>query len=108
MARKEKNINIDDANQYLTDQDVQKGTTPKGIRILKFIAVVIVVTLMIVFIAQNLTTAPLRFFKATGNFPVIALVLISFLLGYLSAVLTYRAIFGAPRPKKPKKKKSES
>ncbi|OHD55799.1 MAG: hypothetical protein A2Y33_14275 [Spirochaetes bacterium GWF1_51_8] len=65
--------------------------TATGIKIGAIALLVIIVTVLII---QNLTPAPLSFlFWSAPSVPVIVIILVTLVIGYLLGLLTYRLIF---------------
>lgn len=76
----------------------------KGLKIIKLLIILVMVTLVIVIIVQNLHMAKIIILGKEIQLPVIAVILIFLLVGYVLGGLTYSLIFRKRKPKKKRKR----
>lgn len=61
--------------------------------VFKFVIIVFLALILIIAIIQNTTAAPIHFLMLNLEIPVIALILITFFIGYLLGLLTFQFLF---------------
>lgn len=96
-------------NSDTQDIDETKKSLPSKskniVTILKLSGILILVILAVIMIVQNLSPIPVSFvFFTLPNVPVIAIILVSLVMGYLLGLLTYSILFGKKKKKLKKKR----
>lgn len=98
--------NKKETTEKKVDSSIAKEPKQKGNagKVIKIIAIILIVVIILILILQNLTAAPIAILFWKGQLPVIAIMLIFGLLGFLLGILVFSLIFRGSRPKQKSKK----
>ncbi len=74
--------------------------------LLRLFSLIILLILLVIIVVQNLSPVDVSFIVPLGKMPVITVILISLLIGYILGLITYSLLFRGGKTQAPDKKKA--